>query len=110
MTANGILQEIKEALNGRPGQPIVLGVCRTLARRWGHEVWKVRLAVLIAGLIWSLPVLAAYIVAGFAMKETEHRTRGFFSGLAVLAREWAGKLFDALGRVFDGGSPAGRRG
>jgi phage shock protein PspC (stress-responsive transcriptional regulator) len=102
MSANGVLQEIKLALSGRPGQPIVLGVCRALARRWHCEVWFIRLVVLVFGLVWTLPVLAAYAIAGFALPETEQRTRTFFSGLAVLAREQAGKALSALGRLFDG--------
>ena len=101
MTANGILQEIREALNGRPGQPIVLGVCRTLANRFHLEVWKVRLAAIVLGLVWSLPVLLAYVVAGIALTETERRTRDFFSGLAVVLREAAGRATAALGRLFE---------
>jgi len=34
-----------------------------------------------------VPALAAYIIAGLLMKETELRTRTFFSGLAVVIRE-----------------------
>ena len=43
-----------------------------------------------------------YIVLGFALKETEHRTQRFFSGLAVLIREWVEKLADALRGIFGG--------
>ncbi|MEJ8569183.1 PspC domain-containing protein [Elongatibacter sediminis] len=105
MTANCILQEIREALEGRPGQPLVLGVCQTLAERWGHEAWRIRLAVLIGCLIWTLPTLAAYVIAGFALSKTERRTRDFFSGLAVLARETTRKVTDALGRLFGDDGP-----
>jgi phage shock protein PspC (stress-responsive transcriptional regulator) len=87
MTSENVINEVREALNGRPGQPIVFGVCRALADRFGKEPWTFRLAAIVLALIWTLPVLAAYIVAGLVMAETESRTRRFFSGLAVIIRE-----------------------
>lgn len=104
MSTNRIWQEIREALEGRPGQPIVLGVCRTLGDRLGWETWRVRLVFLVLGVIWTLPTLAAYIVAGFVLHETERRTRDFFTGLAVVARESAARVTDTLGRLFDPGA------
>ena len=38
MTAESVFDQIREALNGRPGQPIVLGVCQALAERYQKEV------------------------------------------------------------------------
>ena len=96
MTTNDVLAEIRESLNGRPGQPILFGVCRSLAERFGQEPWAYRAAAILLALFYTLPVVAAYIVLGFALKETESRTRRFFSGLAVLIREWAEKLADSL--------------
>jgi phage shock protein PspC (stress-responsive transcriptional regulator) len=96
MTTNDVLAEIRESLNGRPGQPILFGVCRSLAERFGHEPWAYRAAAILLALFYTLPAIAAYIVLGFALKETESRTRRFFSGLAVLIREWAEKLADSL--------------
>jgi len=87
MSSENVIQEIREALNGRPGQPIVFGVCKTLADRFGQEPWLFRLAAIVVTLFWALPGLAAYIIAGLVMKETELRTRKFFSGLVVLIRE-----------------------
>ena len=109
MTADSIMQEIKEGLAGRPGQPTVLGVCQTLAARLGREVWKLRLAFLILAVFWTLPILAAYIILGFLMSETESRTRGFFSGLSILIRETAEKVFDSLGGIFGSDSDSGTR-
>lgn len=102
MTTDSIIQEIREALAGRPGQPIVLGVCNTIATRMAWETWCVRLATIIFALVFTLPTLVVYIVLGLALKETETRTRGFFAGLAVIAREWMVKLSDGFGRVFGG--------
>ena len=96
MTTNDVLAEIRESLNGRPGQPILFGVCRSLAERFGQEPWAYRAAAILLALFYTLPAIAAYIVLGFALKETESRTRRFFSGLAVLIREWAEKLADSL--------------
>jgi phage shock protein PspC (stress-responsive transcriptional regulator) len=100
MTTDSIMQEIREALAGRPGQPIVLGVCNTIATRMGWETWCVRLATIVSMLFLTLPTLAVYIIAGLVMKETEARTRGFFAGLTIIAREWMEKIGDSFGRVF----------
>jgi len=100
MTTNDVLTEIRESLNGRPGQPILFGVCRSLAERFGQEPWTYRAAAIILAVFFTLPTVAAYIILGFALKETEDRTRRFFSGLAVLVREWVEKLADSLRSLF----------
>ncbi len=102
MTTDSIIQEIREALAGRPGQPIVLGVCNAIATRMTWESWCVRLATIILLLAFTLPTLVAYIILGLVMVETETRTRGFFAGLAVIAREWMDKISTGCGRVFGG--------
>ncbi len=100
MTTDSIIQEIREALAGRPGQPIVLGVCNAIARRMSWESWCVRLATIILVLVFTLPSLVAYILLGLVMTETETRTRGFFAGLVVIAREWMDRIGEGFGRVF----------
>ena len=100
MTAENVINEIRETLNGRPGQPIVFGVCGTLADKLGQEPWVVRAAAILLGLFFTFFTVAIYIVLGFALKETEHRTGRFFSGLAVLIREWTEKLVDSIRNVF----------
>jgi len=100
MTAETIFQEIKEALNGRPGQPIVLGVCQSLSARCNGQVWAVRLATIVLGIFWTLPIAAAYVVLGLVLPETENRSRGFFTGLGIMARETAEKVLASLGRAF----------
>ena len=96
MSADCIFNEIRESLNGRPGQPIVFGVCRALAERFDKEPWVFRLAAIALALFWTLPAVAAYIIVGFALKETEDRTRRFFSGLAVIIRESVQKIAEGL--------------
>jgi phage shock protein PspC (stress-responsive transcriptional regulator) len=100
MTTDNIIQEIREALQGRPGQAIVLGVCNTIATRMGWETWCVRLAVIVSLLFFSGFTLVVYVVAGLVMKETEARTRGFFTGLSIIAREWVSKVSDGVSRIF----------
>lgn len=100
MSAENVINEIRDSLNGRPGQPIVFGVCRTLADKLGQEPWLVRAAAIVLGLFFTLFTVAAYIVLGIVLKETEDRTRRFFSGLAVLIREWVEKGADSLKSVF----------
>jgi phage shock protein PspC (stress-responsive transcriptional regulator) len=91
MQSDETFENIKKALNGRSGQPIVFGVCKALAARCGCETWITRGAAIILGLVFTRPTLAAYIVLGLVLKETEVRTKGFFSGLKVMAREWSEK-------------------
>jgi phage shock protein PspC (stress-responsive transcriptional regulator) len=85
-------ENIKKALNGRPGQPIVFGVCKALAARFECETWVTRLIAIIVGVFWTIPALITYILLGLFLKETEDRTRGFFSGLGVMFREWTEKF------------------
>jgi phage shock protein PspC (stress-responsive transcriptional regulator) len=109
MSAESVFDEIREALNGRPGQPIVLGVCRALAQRFEKEPWTFRLAAIVMGVFWTIPTLLVYVILGFALKETEARTRGFFAGLCVIARETTEKLLDGLRGIF-GQASHGRNG
>ena len=87
MSSDSVINEIRESLNGRPGQPIVFGVCKSLADRTGKEPWMFRLAAILITLFWPLAGLAVYIIAGVVMPETEERTRKFFSGLLIIVRE-----------------------
>ena len=109
MTAESIFQEIKEALSGRPGQPIVLGVCQAVAARFRQEVWLVRLVTIVFAIVWTFPIMAIYILLGFFLPETEDRSRGFFRGLGVVAHETARKVTDYLGRLFNSRGASDRR-
>ena len=79
--------QFKQALNGRTGQPIVLGVCQALAKRLNLEPWITRTALIVAGLLFSFFTLAVYIGLGFVMNETHGRTSGFFRGLWITIKE-----------------------
>jgi phage shock protein PspC (stress-responsive transcriptional regulator) len=112
MSSENVLNELRESLNGRPGQPIVFGVCKSLAERFDKEPWIFRLAAILVTLFWPPAGLAAYIIAGLVMQETEERTRKFFSGLLIIVREnvekgaaWLRDSCDTCGR-----SSQGRRG
>ena len=87
MSSENVINEIRESLNGRPGQPIVFGVCNSLAARFDREPWTFRLAAIVLAVLWPRAGLAAYVIAGLVLAETEARTRTFFSGLAVIIRE-----------------------
>jgi phage shock protein PspC (stress-responsive transcriptional regulator) len=100
MSADNVINEIRDSLNGRPGQPIVFGVCKSLADKFGKEPWLFRLAAIVLTLFWTLPAVAAYIILGFALNETEDRTRKFFSGLAVIIRDLVQKLAESLRDIF----------
>ncbi|HKJ16016.1 MAG TPA: PspC domain-containing protein [Xanthomonadales bacterium] len=91
MRKDQTFDNIKNALNGRPGQPIVFGVCKALAARFECETWITRLTAIVAGVFFTIPALIGYVLLGLFLKETEARTKGFFSGLGVMAREWTEK-------------------
>jgi phage shock protein PspC (stress-responsive transcriptional regulator) len=100
MSADNVINEIRDSLNGRPGQPIVFGVCKALAEKSGKEPWIFRLAAIILTLFWTLGAVAAYIILGFALNETEDRTRKFFSGLAIIVRDLVQKFAASLRDMF----------
>jgi phage shock protein PspC (stress-responsive transcriptional regulator) len=108
MNTENLLESIKENLNGRPGQPIVLGVCNALADRFGQEVWIFRAAAIVLGVFFTFATLAGYILLGLFLKETEGRTKGVFRGLGIWCRESCDKLGDVGKDLF--GGPTERNG
>ena len=101
MQEETFFDSIKRNLNGEPGQPIVLGVCKTLAARFNQEVWLIRLAAIILGVFYSFITLVAYILLGLFMEETSSRSKSLFEGLGVWFQEFtekvAGKFNDTCG-------------
>ena len=100
MTEHCVFTEVKESLNGRTGQPIVFGVCQALSVRFKNEPWVFRLAAIILTLFWTIPAIGVYIILGLVLSETESRTRQFFSGLGVVAREGIEKFSESLRGIF----------
>jgi len=88
---------IKRNLNGAPGQPIVLGVCKTLAARLDQEVWLIRLAAIVLGVFYSFITLVVYVLLGLIMSETSNRTKSLFEGLGI----WFRELTEKVGKMFD---------
>ena len=103
MDKENLFDSIKENLNGRPGKPIVLGVCNALAARCDQEVWIFRAVTIVLGVFFTFATLAAYILLGLFMQETEERTKGLFRGLGIWCQEACDKLA-ALGRELFGHS------
>jgi len=99
MQDNTFFDSLKKNLNGEPGQPIVLGVCKTLAARFNQEVWLIRLAAIVLGVFYSFITLVVYILLGLFMEETSHRSKSLFEGLGIWFREMtekAGSLFNNI--------------
>ena len=90
-------ESVKRNLNGEPGQPIVLGVCKTLAARFNQEVWLIRLAAIALGVFYSFATLVVYILLGLFMEETSHRTKSLFEGIGIWFREFTEKVADKCG-------------
>ena len=101
MQENTFFDSIKRNLNGEPGQPIVLGVCKTLAARFNQEVWLIRLAAIVLGVFYSFITLVAYILLGVFMAETSDRTKSLFEGLGIWFRELTDKAANLCSDVFD---------
>lgn len=96
-----LFENIKDNLNGQPGQPIVLGVCNALAARFDQERWVFRAGFIALALFWTSLTLVVYVVLGLVMMETETRTRGVFQGLFVTLREVVDKCIEACRSLFD---------
>ena len=108
MPSETFFDSIKRNLNGEPGKPIVLGVCKTLATRFNQEVWLIRLAAIVLGVIYSFATLAVYIMLGLFMEETSHRTKSLFEGLGIWFREFTQKVGDKCNGMFCNGRSSHR--
>lgn len=95
-------ESIKRNLNGEPGQPIILGVCKTLAAQFNQEVWLIRLAAIVLGVFYTFATLVAYILLGLFMTETSDRTKSLFEGLGIWFRELTNKAASCCNDVFGG--------
>ena len=104
MQADTFFESIKRNLNGEPGQPIVLGVCKTLAARFNQEVWLIRLAAIVLGVFYTFATVVAYVLCGLFMAETSDRTRSLFEGLGIYFREFTQKVADLFNSLFNGNS------
>jgi phage shock protein PspC (stress-responsive transcriptional regulator) len=100
MQENTFFDSIKENLNGEPGQPIVLGVCKTIAARFNQEVWLIRLAAIVLGVFYSFVALVVYILLGLFMEETSDRSKSLFEGLGIWFREFTQKVSDCCSGAF----------
>ena len=108
MQDDTFFESIKRNLNGEPGQPIVLGVCKTLAARFNQEVWLIRLAAIVLGVFSTFATLVAYILLGLFMAETSDRTKSLFEGLGIWFRELTVKVANYWNDVFGGGRSSRR--
>jgi len=99
---------IKRNLNGEPGQPIVLGVCKTLAARFNQEVWLIRLAAIVLGVFYSFVTLVVYILLGLFMEETSHRSKSLFEGIGIWFREFTEKVAAKCNCHFSNNKPSHR--
>lgn len=104
MNSENFFESVKRNLNGEPGQPIVLGVCKTLAARLNQEVWLIRLAAIILGVFYTFITLVAYILLGLFMDETSSRTKSLFEGLGIWFREFLDKAGNKCNDIFGGDS------
>lgn len=100
MASNEFLDSVRNNLNGRPGQPLLLGVCGVLAKKMGVEPWITRAGAIVLAVFFTTLVPVAYLVLGLVMDETADRTRGIFRGLFIVIQEGVGKIVDGIGDLF----------
>lgn len=100
MASNEFLDSVRNNLNGRPGQPLLLGVCGVLAKKMGVEPWITRAGAIVLAVFFTTLVPVAYLVLGLVMDETADRTRGIFRGLFIVIQEGVSKIVDGIGDLF----------
>ncbi len=98
MSNNTAFDDFRKELNGRPGKPIVLGVCLALARRFDMEPWVTRTIVIISLVFFTVLALGVYIALGYILDETKDRTSGFFKGLAIWIQERISSVGSVVGK------------
>jgi phage shock protein PspC (stress-responsive transcriptional regulator) len=108
MQSDTFFESVKRNLNGEPGQPIVLGVCKTLAAKFQQEVWLIRLAAIVLGVFYTFAAVVAYVLIGLFMDETSDRTKSLFEGLTIWFREFLDKAGDKWNDIFGGGNSSNR--
>ena len=108
MTTENFFESVKRNLNGEPGQPIVLGVCKTLAARFNQEVWLIRLAAIVLGVFYTFITLVAYILLGLFMEETSSRSKSLFEGLGIWFQEMTEKIGNKCNDVCGNGRSSRR--
>lgn len=108
MQSETFFDSVKRNLNGEPGQPIVLGVCKTLAARFNQEVWLIRLAAIVLGVVYTFATVVAYVLVGLFMEETSDRTKSLFEGLGIWFKEFLEKVGDFWTNTFGGGHSSNR--
>lgn len=109
MAQNDFIDSVRENLNGNPGQPMLFGVCRTLAAKFEMEPWILRAVAIFLAIFFTGPTVVAYILLGLFMDETADRTRGIFQGLFLTLREWVEKFMDGLSDLFKPGNGSANR-
>ncbi len=102
MAKENFLDNIRDNLNGQPGQPMLLGVCKVLAKRLGTEPWSVRAVFIVLTLLATGPMLVAYVLSGLLLDETSERTRGIFKGLFQLLRDTVEKALNLISGAVNG--------
>ena len=108
MQESTFFDSIKENLNGEPGKPIVLGVCKTIAAKLNQEVWLIRLAAIVLGVFYSFAALVVYILLGLFMDETSDRSKSLFEGLGIWFRELTYKIANCCNGTFGNGRSSRR--
>lgn len=68
--ANPQFDKVKRFLEGGPAQGWIFGVCATLARRTGWDLWAVRLVAAISALMFTVVTALAYFVMAMLLDET----------------------------------------
>ncbi len=93
--ANPHFDRMKSFLESAPHDGWIFGVCATLARRTGWDLWAVRLIAVISALVFTLATALVYFVLSMLLQETR-------PGAQRKISRWARKLDAILERIWRG--------
>lgn len=92
----------RDMLGSGPADGWIFGVCATIARRSGWELWSVRAVALVLLLLaWWVPVALAYLAIAMLIDETRPAAQSKLKRWARRADDVLELVWNGLGRLFN---------
>jgi phage shock protein C len=73
-------QSLPRRMYRNPEHRVILGVCAGIADYFGWPRWLTRVAAVVLGWLFTIPVIAAYFIAALLMPERPLRDYGHDDG------------------------------
>ncbi|MDJ0655731.1 MAG: PspC domain-containing protein [Xanthomonadales bacterium] len=100
------MDRFKRFLETSPENGWVFGVCATIAKRTGWELWAVRGIAAACLLLFTLASCLVYLALGMLMDETRPGTQRKLSRWARQADRVVDRIWSGLKQFFDNGTRA----